>query len=146
MEYNCEAIDLVRMKGHGGRVFNIGGCNEWTNLEVAKAILRMMRKPEELIHFVEDRPGHDRRYRVDSSKVKALGWRPRHGFAETLQRTVEWYRRGDWWKPLIARAGNDEDLGALRPWGRRRPWGTFAHPSLRYIYSPPLADTESLRD
>ncbi len=100
VEDNCDAIDLVRTKGSPGQVFNIGAGNEHTNLEIARAILGILGKPESLIRFVEDRPGHDRRYSVDSSKVKALGWRPRHGFEEAVRGTVDWYcRREDWWSP-----------------------------------------------
>ncbi len=109
VEDNCEAIDLVRTKGHPGQVFNVGAGNERTNLEVAKAILGILGKPEELIRFVEDRPGHDRRYSVDSSRIRALGWQPRKAFKEALRSTVEWYRRGEeWWGPLVAKAAKGQ--------------------------------------
>jgi len=103
VEDNCEAIDLVRRRGGTAEVYNIGAKNERTNLEVSKAILRILGKPEDLIRFVEDRPGHDRRYSVDTSRIKALGWEPRHTFEDALRRTVEWYRnREDWWRPQVA--------------------------------------------
>ncbi len=109
VEDNCEAIDLVRTKGHGGQVFNIGAGNERTNLEVAKAILGILGKPEALLRFVEDRPGHDRRYSVDSSRIRALGWRPRKAFKEALRSTVEWYRRREeWWSPLVVKAAKGQ--------------------------------------
>lgn len=102
VEDNCEAIDLVRRSGAVGEVYNIGAKNEKTNLEVAKTILQILGKPETLIRFVEDRPGHDRRYSVDTTRIQALGWRPRHSFQQALGRTVEWYRtREDWWRPNV---------------------------------------------
>ena len=104
VEDNCEAIDLVRRMGRVGEVYNIGAKNERTNLEVAKAVLRILGKPETLIRFVADRPGHDRRYSVDTSRIKTLGWVPRHSFEDALRRTVEWYqKREDWWRPQVAR-------------------------------------------
>jgi len=106
VEDNCEAIDLVRRRGSAGAVYNIGAKNERTNLEVARAVLQLLGKPEALIRFVEDRPGHDRRYSVDTSRIKALGWEPRHTFEDALRRTVEWYRRReDWWRPQVASKG-----------------------------------------
>jgi dTDP-glucose 4,6-dehydratase len=102
VEDNCEAIDLVRSKGRPGEVYNIGAGNERTNLEVAKAILGILGCSTDLLRFVKDRPGHDRRYSVDTAKVGALGWRPRRTFEEALAATVEWYRRReDWWRPLV---------------------------------------------
>ncbi len=109
VEDNCEAIDLVRTKGRGGQVFNIGAGNEHTNLEIAKAIVGILGKPEALLRFVEDRPGHDRRYSVDSSRIRALGWRPRNTFKEALRSTVEWYTgREEWWGPLVGKAGRGQ--------------------------------------
>jgi dTDP-glucose 4,6-dehydratase len=104
VEDNCEAIDAVRRKANSGEVYNIGAKNERTNLEVARAVLGLLGKPETLIRFVEDRPGHDRRYSVDTSRIKALGWKPHHTFEDALRRTAEWYRnREDWWRPLVAK-------------------------------------------
>jgi dTDP-glucose 4,6-dehydratase len=98
---HCEAIFLVLERGEPGEVYNIGGGNELTNLELTQAILALLGKPASLIRRVDDRPGHDRRYSVDSSKLSALGWAPAHSFEDALAMTVEWYRaRSDWWRPL----------------------------------------------
>jgi dTDP-glucose 4,6-dehydratase len=99
---NCEAIDTVMHKGKLGEVYNIGGGNEITNMELTKTILRLLGKGEEYIEFVKDRPGHDKRYSLDISKIEALGWRPRHDFKRALELTVNWYNENrSWWKRLI---------------------------------------------
>ncbi len=104
VEDNCEAIDLVRKVGGAGKVYNIGAKNERTNLEVAHSILRILGKSDDLIRFVVDRPGHDRRYSVDTSRISGLGWQPRHAFDDALRQTVEWYRKSEaWWRPLVAK-------------------------------------------
>jgi dTDP-glucose 4,6-dehydratase len=98
---NCAAIDLVLRRGHDGEVYNVGGGSEIENLEITRQILRLTAKPEALIRPVPDRPGHDRRYSLDGTKVAALGWRPRHAFADALATTVRWYREHEtWWRPL----------------------------------------------
>lgn len=98
---HCEAIDLVTKKGNAGEVFNISTGNEFLTMEVAKKILELTDKPEDLIAFVKDRPGHDLRYSLDSSKLRKLGWRPNHNFQRALKRTIEWYTRNEWWwKPI----------------------------------------------
>jgi dTDP-glucose 4,6-dehydratase len=98
---HCEAIDLMLHEGQDGEVYNVGGDCELTNLELTEAILEKTGKPKSLIHFVEDRPGHDRRYSLDSSKIHKLGWRPRHAFAEALEVTVRWYAENrPWWEKL----------------------------------------------
>jgi dTDP-glucose 4,6-dehydratase len=98
---NCEAIDLVLRQGKDGEVYNIGGGHEVENVALTRDILRLTGRPETLIRPVTDRPGHDRRYSVDARKVQALGWTPRHGFADALAATVDWYRRNEaWWRPL----------------------------------------------
>jgi dTDP-glucose 4,6-dehydratase len=98
---NCAAIDLVLRKGQEGEIYNIGGGNEVENVALTREILGLLGKPETFITPVADRPGHDRRYALDSSKVRALGWRPAHSFAASLQATVEWYRTHEaWWKPI----------------------------------------------
>ena len=98
---NCAAIDLVLRRGREGEVYNIGGGHEVANLTITREILRLLGKPESLIQPVTDRPGHDRRYAVDSSKVSQLGWAPRHPFASALATTVRWYREHEaWWQPL----------------------------------------------
>jgi dTDP-glucose 4,6-dehydratase len=98
---NCEAIDLVLRRGREGEVYNVGGGHEVENVALTRDILRLTGRPETLIRRVTDRPGHDRRYSVDATKVRALGWAPRHGFADALAGTVDWYRRNEaWWRPL----------------------------------------------
>ena len=100
---HCAAIDTVLHTGRVGSVYNIGGSSERTNLEVAKLILRTLAKPDSLITFVKDRPGHDRRYAIDSSKIKEeLSWHPRVSFEEGLVRTVSWYQQNTgWWQRII---------------------------------------------
>jgi len=98
---HCAAIDLVLHKGTEGEIYNIGGKAEVENIDLARRILRLLGKPESLIRPVKDRPGHDRRYALDSAKLRALGWRPAHGFDEALAATVAWYREHEaWWRPL----------------------------------------------
>jgi dTDP-glucose 4,6-dehydratase len=98
---NCEAIDLVLRRGADGEVYNIGGGHEVENVVLTRQILTLVGKPQSLIKPVKDRPGHDRRYSVDSAKIQALGWRPRHRFDEALAETVRWYREHEaWWRPL----------------------------------------------
>ncbi|MFH1624607.1 MAG: dTDP-glucose 4,6-dehydratase [Pseudomonadota bacterium] len=102
VEDHCHAIDLVIEKGEGGEVYNIGGNCEKTNLEITKRILQGLRKPEGLIKYVRDRLGHDRRYAIDSSKIRReLGWSPRYTFEEAINKTIEWYRENEsWWRKI----------------------------------------------
>jgi dTDP-glucose 4,6-dehydratase len=101
VEDNCAAIDLVLHKGKEGEIYNIGAGNEYPNIQIVREILRILGKPESLIKFVEDRPGHDFRYSVDWSKVKSLGFEPKRSFKEALEETVVWYRENEWWwRPL----------------------------------------------
>ena len=98
---NCAAIDLVLQEGNPGEVYNIGGGQERTNIEITRGILDILGKPESLIEFVTDRPGHDRRYSLDFSKVAALGYKPRTDFEKMLEETVRWYvDNRPWWEPL----------------------------------------------
>ena len=98
---NCEGIDLVLRKGSDGQVYNIGGGHEVENVVLTRQILRLTGKPETLIQPVKDRLGHDRRYSVDSTKVRQLGWVPRHRFDAALAQTVAWYREHEtWWRPI----------------------------------------------
>jgi dTDP-glucose 4,6-dehydratase len=98
---NCAAIDLVLRQGKDGEVYNIGGGTEIENVVLTRQILRLTGKPESLIRPVKDRPGHDRRYSLDSKKVRQLGWSPRHSFPQALDATVRWYREHEsWWRPL----------------------------------------------
>ena len=98
---NCTAIDLVLRRGTNGEVYNIGGGHEVENIVLTRQILHLTGKPETLIQPVRDRPGHDRRYSLDSKKVQQLGWAPRHKFGDALAATVAWYREHEaWWRPL----------------------------------------------
>ena len=94
---HCEAIDLMLREGADGEVYNVGADHELTNLELTQTLLDMMGKPSSLIQYVEDRPGHDRRYSLDSSKIQELGWRTRHRFEDALESTVRWYTDNRWW-------------------------------------------------
>jgi dTDP-glucose 4,6-dehydratase len=94
----CRAIHTVLMRGRPGEAYNVGGPDECQNLEVVRRILELTGRDESLIEHVRDRPGHDRRYALASEKIRSeLGWEPRVGFTEGLERTVEWYRRNEWW-------------------------------------------------
>lgn len=103
VEDHCSAIDLIIRGGRVGEVYNIGGHNERTNLDVVKTILRTLDKPESLIRFVTDRPGHDLRYAIDASKIKnELGWVPQTTFDTGIQSTIEWYLKNEaWWKAVL---------------------------------------------
>ncbi len=108
-EDNCSAIDLVFQKGKEGEIYNIGAGNELENITVVREILKILRKPEDLIEFVKDRPGHDRRYSIDTSKIRALGWYPSHKFQEALKETIDWYLKNEWWwKPLKTREETED--------------------------------------
>lgn len=100
---HCEALDILRQKGEAGGIYNISSGNECENKDVVKRILKIMGKDESLINFVEDRPGHDTRYSLDSSKMmKDLGWKPMYDFEGALKKTVEWYLENEWWWRPIA--------------------------------------------
>ncbi len=94
---HCEAIDLVLHRGQLGEIYNVGTGREILNLDMAHLILKLLGKPESLLHHVADRPGHDRRYALDVSKLRALGWEPAHTFEEALETTVRWYVDNEWW-------------------------------------------------
>ncbi|EHP86145.1 dTDP-glucose 4,6-dehydratase [Methanotorris formicicus] len=99
---HCSGIELVLEKGERREIYNIASNQEKMNIEVVKMILKIMGKSEDLIEFVEDRPGHDVRYSLDASKIRELGWRPKFKFEDGLKETVEWYLNNEWWwKPLI---------------------------------------------
>ncbi len=110
---HCEAIDLVMREGEKGEIYNISSGEEKTNLDVVKTILSIMGKDDSLIEFVEDRPGHDFRYSLDSSKIREkLGWKPKHSFEEGIKKTMSWYLENEWWwKPLA-----DERVLHPTPW------------------------------
>jgi dTDP-glucose 4,6-dehydratase len=93
----CAAVDTVLDRGEPGAVYNVGGPDELPNLDVVRRILELTDRDESLIEFVTDRPGHDRRYSLGSERLTALGWQPRVGFDEGIERTVSWYRDNPWW-------------------------------------------------
>ncbi|MGQ0810046.1 MAG: dTDP-glucose 4,6-dehydratase [Nitrospiraceae bacterium] len=98
---HCRAIEHVLHQGQPGTIYNVGGGNERENITVAQLILEYIGKPSSLIRLVQDRPGHDRRYAVDSSRLRSIGWKPAVSFEEGLQATVEWYQRNDaWWRKI----------------------------------------------
>lgn len=101
---HCSAIDAVLHRGTSGEVYNIGGNNEKPNIELVKLLLHQLGKPESLITFVKDRPGHDRRYAIDSSKIKKeLGWVPSITFEDGMKSTVQWYLdHQEWWKRILS--------------------------------------------
>lgn len=99
---NCEAIDVVMHKGKAGEIYNIGAGSEITNMELTHTLLKILGKDESSIEYVKDRPGHDKRYALDISKLSALGWKPRHEFRTALELTVEWYQSNKaWWDRLL---------------------------------------------
>ena len=100
---HCKAIDLILENGRLGEVYNIGGHNERTNLEVVKTVLKILGKSESLIKFVKDRPGHDMRYAIDPTKIKnELGWYPETTFEDGIEKTVKWYLENrQWWENII---------------------------------------------
>lgn len=104
VEDHCSAIDLVIRKGKVGEIYNIGGHNEHTNLEVVKIILQQLGKDDSLIKFVKDRPGHDRRYAIDPTKIHHdLGWLPATKFADGIKKTIDWYLNNkSWWEKIIS--------------------------------------------
>jgi len=99
---HCEAIDVILRKGKIGETYCIGGDSEKTNMEIVKKILELLGKGEEMIEYVKDRPGHDRRYAIDFSKIKnELGWQPQTSFEEGMEQAVEWYKANiDWWRDV----------------------------------------------
>lgn len=104
VEDHCSAIDLVVHKGVDGEVYNVGGHNERTNIDVVKTILSHLNKPESLIKFVEDRLGHDRRYAIDPTKLQTeLGWVPKYNFESGLDQTIDWYLdNSSWWENILS--------------------------------------------
>ena len=118
VEDHCDAIDAVLSKGMIGEIYNIGGGNEIPNIEMAKLILSKLGKPETFLEYVRDRPGHDRRYAMDSSKIeKELGWKPARLFSEGIELTVKWYLDNEkWWKRIIS--GEYQDYYKLQYGGR----------------------------
>ena len=104
VEDHCSAIDLIIREGREGEVYNVGGHNEKGNLDVVKIILKALGKSEDLITFVKDRPGHDRRYAIDPTKIhNELGWLPQTKFEDGIAKTIEWYLANKgWWQAIIS--------------------------------------------
>jgi dTDP-glucose 4,6-dehydratase len=116
---HCEGIDVALHRGEPGEAYNVGGGNERTNLYITKAILSILGKPESLIKYVEDRPGHDRRYSIDCAKLNAIGWTPKHDFDEALETTVKWYIENEsWWRKI--KDHQPEYKAFTRKWYGRR--------------------------
>lgn len=109
VEDHCSAIDLVIHQGKLGEVYNIGGNNERTNVHIVKTILNELGKPESLITYVTDRPGHDRRYGIDPTKImNELGWKPKHNFETGIKETIQWYLSNkEWWTRIQSGAYRD---------------------------------------
>ena len=101
---HCSAILRVLEKGNLGEVYNIGGNNEWYNIDIVKIILKTLGKGEDRITYVKDRPGHDRRYAIDSTKIMTeLGWKPEHNFEEGIKLTIDWYIENEaWWRKVMS--------------------------------------------
>jgi dTDP-glucose 4,6-dehydratase len=106
---HCRALELVLQKGRAGEVYNIGGDSERANLEITEKILQILGKPNSLIKYVTDRPGHDRRYAIDYSKIKdELGWSPEYALPTGLEQTVSWYVANEgWWRRIKSGAYRD---------------------------------------
>jgi dTDP-glucose 4,6-dehydratase len=103
---HCRALDCVLRQGRVGEVYNVGGNNEWRNLDIAKRILNQLGQPESLLTFVKDRPGHDRRYAIDASKIfRELGWKPETPFEEGLALTIRWYSENGAWLDKVTSGG-----------------------------------------
>lgn len=104
VEDHCRAIDLIIHNGRVGEVYNVGGHNEMSNIDIVKIICKTLGKPESLITYVSDRKGHDLRYAIDPEKIHSeLGWLPETKFADGIQKTIKWYLENEnWWKPIIS--------------------------------------------
>ena len=99
---HCSAIDLVIHVGRAGEIYNVGGGNEKENIEIVRELLGLLGKSENLIRLVQDRPGHDFRYSINTDKIQELGWQPSHDIDSSLSDTVRWYVKNEWWwRPII---------------------------------------------
>jgi len=100
---HCSAIDLVLHEGKNGEVYNVGGHNERKNLDVVKTIIKTLGKSEDLIEFVKDRLGHDKRYAIDPTKLEKLGWKPTYNFETGIAQTIQWYLDNqEWWEQILS--------------------------------------------
>ena len=109
---HCKAIEFLMAEGKSGEIYNISSGNEKTNIEVVEKILEILKKPSSLIRFVDDRPGHDARYSLNSAKLRSLGWRTEHSYDESLRKTVKWYIENEsWWRPTAT-----SDVLGETPW------------------------------
>ncbi len=116
---HVRALDLILHRGQPGEAYNITANNERMNLEITRRILQILGKPESLIQFVKDRPAHDRRYALDASKLRALGWEPQADFEQALRDTVLWYvQNPDWWEPILKEQADYREF--VRQWYERR--------------------------
>jgi dTDP-glucose 4,6-dehydratase len=105
VEDHCLAVEAAVLRGRHGSVYNVGGGVELTNIEVARRVLAALDAARDLIQFVPDRPGHDRRYAMDSGLIRALGWEPETPFGEGLKKTVRWYASNrSWWRKVRTRS------------------------------------------
>jgi len=106
---HCRGVDTVLRHGAQGEIYNIGGMHDVPNIEVVRMLLKLLKKPESLIQYVNDRPGHDRRYAMDTAKIKKeLGWEPEYDFETALRQTVDWYLANrSWWERVRSGAYQD---------------------------------------
>jgi len=113
VEDNCRAIDIVMGNGKLGEVYNVGANNEVKNIDIAKRIVHLLKKPEDLIKFVSDRLGHDKRYALDCGKIHALGWKPEKNFEEALAFTIRWYQENsEWWRKIKEKSKDFQEFYA----------------------------------
>ncbi|MEK4108008.1 dTDP-glucose 4,6-dehydratase [Paenibacillus sp. FSL R10-2791] len=114
VEDHCSAIDLVIHEGVNGEVYNIGGNNERTNMQIVNTVLQELGKPDFLINYVKDRPGHDRRYGIDPTKImNELGWKPKYSFETGIKETIQWYiKNREWWTRI--QSGEYQKYAALQ--------------------------------
>jgi dTDP-glucose 4,6-dehydratase len=116
---HCRALDVVIANGTSGEVYNVGGGNQVRNIDLTRRLLELLGKPESLIRRVPDRPGHDRRYALDTTKLQALGWQPHVAFDRGLAETVGWYRTNEWWWRPIKQQDTDFQAYHQSQYGER---------------------------